>query len=87
MKSERRTIIQILRQTSQDKSDAEIRVSPRVKANVAANGITAQISPSFGSYTVSAVPMMKVPPTQVAAWCTVRNVIRRSLDMNKVNQV
>lgn len=39
---------------------------PRQKANAAANGITAQISPNFGSYTVSAVPMINVPPTQVA---------------------
>lgn len=39
---------------------------PRQNANVAANGITAQISPNFGSYTVSAVPMINVPPTQVA---------------------
>lgn len=43
------------------------QILPTRKASVAAKGITAQISPSFGSYTVSAVPMMKVPPTQVAA--------------------
>lgn len=41
---------------------------PSVNASVAARGITAQIRPCSGSYTVSAVPMMKVPPTQVAAW-------------------
>lgn len=43
------------------------RALPRVKARVAARGITAHSSPILGSYTVSAVPMMNVPPTQVAA--------------------
>lgn len=44
-----------------------MKALPRVKARAAARGITAQSSPIFGSYTVSAVPMMNVPPTQVAA--------------------
>ena len=58
---------EVLVQFEKVKKKKKKKILPTMKASVAAKGITAQISPSFGSYTVSAVPMMKVPPTQVAA--------------------
>lgn len=56
---------------------------PRQNANVAANGITAQMSPKFGSYTVSAVPMINVPPTQVA----LRHKIRAHVNLEMSSKV
>lgn len=65
--------------------DTKESLSPRVKASVAASGITAQIRPSSGLYTVSAVPMMKVPPTQVAE-ATWRTNSHRELRRRDVKQ-